>query len=209
MKKLLATIVSIFLIVGGSCPVFAEEKEDLLILNAPTSQIAMQRLNDDPDTVKTSLTEEEFVKELKNQGYQVKKIQSIQAYDGEARASTYKVSRPLTRNGAPSGSGAIPGNHYFIATYNTFSGWNYFVQFISAGVELMSSSYGKESEQSSYNWTYGGQGVTWYTTLQYTYTTSQNISLSGGWFSVGAGSSYIYRTSIVTESNSFNFPIVG
>lgn len=160
MKKVLSVFISFtiaYVFCLSSYSISADEK--INVFNAPTEKIAMEILSKDEDTYKTSLTENEFVQELNKQGFSVEKKVTRKAYDGKAKATGYIIRKPLRRNAARKNSGYIPGNHYVITTYSSFNGWNYFVSFIGAGVELKSSPYGKESEDSDIQQTHGGQGV--------------------------------------------------
>lgn len=201
LKNMISVMICLLVLLSGETII---AKENGTMINVADTIAALES---DPNTYETSLTEEEFVKCLKDQGFIVEKKGSTQTRAAVA-ATGYIVKKPLTRNSAPANGGKVPGNHFIKTTYKTVNGWNYFVSFEYAGVELSSSSYGKENENSTWTQTHGGQGVTWETTLQYTYTTSKGISVSTGWFGGSVGSSYIYRTNLVTEKSSFNFPIM-
>lgn len=168
----------------------------------------VEALKNDPNTYETTFTEEQFVESLEKQGFIVEKKRTDVKTRGLERASYYTVKKPLKQNAAPLNSGKVPGNHFIDTTFKTVNGWKYFVTFNGAGIELLSSPYGKENQSSTWEQRNGGQGVYWRTLVQYTYSSSHSISLSGGWFSVGAGSTYVYRTNLVTEESTFNFPIM-
>lgn len=167
----------------------------------------IQPHKEEATTFETSLTEEEFVSSIESQGFSIEKVDL--GFQPNTLAETrYVIKKPLTQNAAPRNSGNVPGNHFISTSYKTTNGWKYFVSIYGAGIELASSSYHTENVIPSWKLTYGGQGVTWTTDVQYAYTTSRSISLSSGWIGGSAGSNYIYRTSLVKETSSFNFPIM-
>ena len=201
MKKVSILFFCMFLITGLNL-VYAPA------ISAYTEEDTIELLLNEPNTVQTSLTEKQFVESLEKQGFTVEKKEATVREVGLQRATNYIIRKPLTQNAAPKGEGKVPGNHYIDATYKTTNGWNYFVTFKTAGIELKSSNYNKENDHSTWEQRYGGQGVYWRTTVQYTYTSSKSISISAGWIGASVGGSYIYRTSLVEEESTFNFPIM-
>lgn len=188
-----------------------DNPNDSISYSAPAT---VEELKQQENTVQTSLSEKDFVKALEDQGFTVKKEKTVRYYRSVATDTYYTIQKPLTTLACPRGVGTVPGNHYINTIYRTVNGWNYFVSFNGSGVALSTSNYTKESENSMVVSTnYGGQGVTWRTTLQYVYGVSNSISVNAGWNffggSAGVGNTIYYRTGLVTEESSFNFPLMG
>ncbi len=209
-KKIIASLLAAFISSSLTYPVYANTDESY-IYEIPTT---VEDMLEQENTFQTSLTEQEFVTSLEEQGFSVRKEKTIQFYSVESTNTYYTIEKPLTTLACPRGVGTVPGTHYINAVYSTINGWNYFVSFNGSGVALATSNYTKESENSNIlSIDYGGQGVTWITTLQYEYSVSNSIAVNVGWGvfggSAGIGNTIHYRTGLVTEQSSFHFPLMG
>lgn len=158
--------------------------------------------------VQVSFSEEDFVDELIKQGFHVEKVGEINTRSS-TNVTNYKISYRLDIKG-PNGVTNIPGNHYIFADYKTTAGWKYFVKVYSGGIELDNSSYTFDNQGSGWNYTYGGQGIEWYNTGQFSFASSTSISVSSPWvFGFSTGTTKYYRTEAQLIKNSFHFPLLG
>lgn len=93
------------------------------------------------------------------QGFHVEKV-GVTNTRSSTNVTNYKISYRLNIIG-PNGVTNVPGNHYIFADYKTTAGWNY---------------------------TYGGQGIEWYNTGQFSFVSSTSISVSSpGFFGFSTG----------------------
>lgn len=211
MKKSIAVAISTVLCITP-CSAYA----------ASVTPTDIQALMSEENMAEVSFTEEEFINSLEEQGFTVEKVnipmpseavkKLKQLYSTSAVQSTeYYVRKNVSAPAAPAGPGYVPAYHTLITSYTVVQGFRYFVSIRPFGIE-MKPGYSKYTvaNQGAHEQhiTLGGQGVSYSTTVQFSYSDSYSVSVNAGWFAGSGATTYTYYYEAYTENSSFNWPLV-